>query len=68
MIGAEEFRRNAEEALEWASQSKDEIEKRDLIELASTWAKAAIASQMIFGSSLSPPPHAADELKSLTPS
>jgi hypothetical protein len=47
---------------------KDEIEKRDLIELANTWANAAIASQMIFGSSLISVPHAADELRSLTPS
>ena len=68
MTEAEEFRRYAEEALKCASQSKDEIEKRDLVGLASTWAKAAIASQMIFGSNISSPPHAADELKSLTPS
>jgi hypothetical protein len=64
MTEAEGFRRYAEEALKCASQSKDEIEKRDLIGLASTWAKAA----MIFGSNISSPPHAADELKSLTPS
>jgi hypothetical protein len=41
MANANEFRQYAEEALEWASQSKTEEEKRSLIELACTWARAA---------------------------
>jgi hypothetical protein len=50
MTEANEFRQYAKEALQCASEAKDENEKRSLIELASTWAQAAIASQMIFGS------------------
>lgn len=45
MTEAEEFRRYAEEAFICASTSKDECEKQTLMELACTWATAAIASQ-----------------------
>jgi hypothetical protein len=58
MTEANEFRRYAKEALECASKAKGENEKRSFIELAGTWAQAAIASQMIFGSGdISPQRH-----------
>jgi hypothetical protein len=60
MTEADEFRRYAEEALQWAAKSKDENEKLGLIELASTWAKAAVASRMIFGSGIISSPCDAD--------
>ena len=50
MTEANEFRQYAKEALQCASESKDENEKLSFIELADTWAQAAIASQVIFGS------------------
>ena len=42
MSEADQFRRYAEEALLWARQSKTEREKRPLLELARTWAHAAV--------------------------
>jgi hypothetical protein len=50
MTEANDFRQYAKEALQCACEAKDENEKRSFVELASTWAQAAIASQMIFGS------------------
>jgi hypothetical protein len=50
MTEANDFRQFAKEALQCAFESKDENEKLSFIELASTWARAAVASQMIFGS------------------
>jgi hypothetical protein len=46
MTEAEEFRRYAEEALQWASKSKDETEKKNLTDLACTLATAAFAGQL----------------------
>jgi hypothetical protein len=65
MTKTDEFRAYAK-ALQCTSKSKAENERLALIELAGTWSKAEVASEMIFGSSLGSPPHAADELKSLT--
>jgi hypothetical protein len=65
MTKADEFRMYTK-ALQCASKSKAENKRLALIELAGTWSKAADASEMIFGSSLGSPPHAADELRSLT--
>jgi hypothetical protein len=46
MSEASQFRQYAEEALRWATQSTTpEKEKRDLIELACTWARAAAESE-----------------------
>jgi len=56
MTEANEFRQFAKEALQCASESKDENEKLSFIDLASTWARAATASQMIFGSGVMSPP------------
>jgi hypothetical protein len=50
MTEANDFRQYAKEAFQCASEAKDENEKRSFIELAGTWAQAAIASQVIFGS------------------
>jgi hypothetical protein len=44
MSEADQFRQYAEEALVWVAQSKTEEEKRLLLELARTWAQAAVAS------------------------
>jgi hypothetical protein len=41
MTKAEQCREFAEEALRWSRQSKTEEEKKALIDLAVTWAKAA---------------------------
>lgn len=52
MTEANEFRQYAKEALRCASEAKDENEKLNFVELANTWAQAAIASEMIFGSGI----------------
>ena len=55
MTEANEFRQYAKEALQCASESKDEKEKLSFIDLADTWSRAAIASQTIFGSGVISP-------------
>jgi hypothetical protein len=50
MTEANEFWQFAKEAMQCAYQSEDENEKRNFIGLAKTWSRAALASQMIFGS------------------
>jgi hypothetical protein len=44
MGDSDQFLNYAEEALLWASQSKTEIEKQLLLELACTWTRAAVES------------------------
>jgi hypothetical protein len=44
MSEADQFRQYAEEALDWANQSKTAKEKATLLELARTWMRAATAS------------------------
>jgi hypothetical protein len=44
MADSDQFLNYAEEALLWASQSKTEIEKQLLLELACTWTRAAVES------------------------
>jgi hypothetical protein len=44
MSEADQFREYAQEALQWASESTIENEKRALLELARTWSLAAAAS------------------------
>jgi hypothetical protein len=44
MSEADQFREYAQEALQWASQSTIEKEKRALLELARTWWEAALES------------------------
>ncbi len=55
MTEAREFWQFVEEAMQCASQSEDENEKLDFIWVASTWARAALTSQMIYRSSVISP-------------
>jgi hypothetical protein len=63
MSDADLYRQYAKEAMRWSSKVKDETEKQDLIDLAFTWAQAAMASERVLGSSfassptVSVPPH-----------
>jgi hypothetical protein len=41
MSKADQFRQNAEEAMDWACNTKNETQKAMLIELARAWARAA---------------------------
>jgi hypothetical protein len=66
MTEAEEFRQYAKEAMLGSLESKDESEKRDLLELATTWSQAALLSDGVFGSSFTPSPRDADEAKAPT--
>jgi hypothetical protein len=63
MTEANEFRQYAKEAVQCASEAKDENEKLNFVELANTWAQAAIASEMIFGSGIISRWWVADEAK-----
>jgi len=60
------FRQYAKEAMRSASNSTSENEARDLVDLACTWARAALAGEKIFGSSFISSPRDADEATSLT--
>jgi hypothetical protein len=51
MTEADLFRQYAKDAMRSSSQSTNENEKRDLLDLACTWAQAALMSQRVFGSS-----------------
>jgi hypothetical protein len=44
MSETSQFRQYADEAMNWAIQSKTEKEKATLLELARTWMRAAIAN------------------------
>ncbi len=57
MTEAKEFWQFAKEAMQCASQSKDEDEKLNFMDLASTWARAALTSQMNSGVISPQPPH-----------
>jgi hypothetical protein len=61
MSDADLFRQYAKEAMRDASKSTSEDEGRALIDLACTWARAALMGQMVFGSSFTPSPRDADE-------
>jgi hypothetical protein len=50
------FRQYAKEAIHGSSKAKSENEKRALIDLACTWAKAAVASERVWGRSYTSPP------------
>jgi len=45
MTEANLFRQYAKEAMHWASKVISEIEKQNLIDLAFTWAQAALISE-----------------------
>jgi len=46
MPTASDFRQYAQEAIGWADQSKSEQEREACIDLAQTWAQAAIQAEM----------------------
>jgi len=56
MSDADLYRQYAKEAMRGSSQVKDETEKQALINLAFTWAQAAMASERVFGSSFASSP------------
>ena len=51
MSDADLFRQYSEEAIRGSSKATDENEKRSLIDLASTWAQAALLRERVLGSS-----------------
>jgi hypothetical protein len=51
MSDADLFRQYAKEAMHGSSMVTSENEKRALIDLACTWAQAALMSERVFGSS-----------------
>ena len=55
MSKAEQFWQYAEEAMLSARQSKSEIEKKGLMDLARTWAQAAMQSETTVGLNACPP-------------
>jgi hypothetical protein len=61
MTDADLFRQYAKEAMHSSSKSKSENEKQALIDLACTWAQAALVSERVLGSSFVPSPRNADE-------
>jgi hypothetical protein len=50
------FRQYAKEAIRGSSKAKSENEKRALIDLACTWAQAALASERVWESSYTSSP------------
>jgi hypothetical protein len=55
MSKADQFQQYAEEAMRWAGRAKTENEKQAYIDLARTWAQAAVQSEHIFGVADGPP-------------
>ena len=51
MSDADLFRQYAKEAMHGSSKATSENEKQSLIDLACTWAQAALMSERVFGSS-----------------
>jgi hypothetical protein len=49
MSKGDQFQQYAEEAMRWAGRAKTENEKQAYIDLARTWAQAAVQSEHIFG-------------------
>jgi hypothetical protein len=61
MTEADLFRQYAKEAMRLASKSPSENEARDLVDLACTWARAALAGERVLGSSFTSSPRDAGE-------
>jgi hypothetical protein len=66
MSDADLFRQYANEAMRAASESSSEDEGRALVDLACTWARAALAGQRVLGSSFTSSPREVDEATSPT--
>jgi len=57
MSDADLFRQYAKEAMQGSSKATNENEKQTLVELACTWAQAALMSEgVVLGSSFNPSP------------
>jgi len=54
---ADLYRQYAKEAMHGSSKVKDENEKQALIDLACTWAQAALMSERVLGASFISSPH-----------
>jgi hypothetical protein len=65
MSDADLFRQYAKEAMNAASKSTSEDEGRALIDLACTWARAALLGQTVLGSSFTPSPR--DDGEAMSP-
>jgi hypothetical protein len=66
MTEADDFRQYAKEAMRVSSKVESEIEMEGLINLALTWAQAALASDRVFGSSFTSSPRDGVEATSPT--
>ena len=66
MSEADLFRQYAKEPIHGSSKATNENEKRTLIDLASTWAQAALMSERVLGSSFVLSPYEVGEGASLT--
>jgi hypothetical protein len=66
MSDADLFRQYAKEAMYGSSKATNENEKRTLIDLACTWAHAALASERVWESSFTSSPRDVGEATSLT--
>ena len=66
MSEANLFRRYAEEAMHGSSKAKSENEKQALIDLACTWAQAALMSERVWGSIFISSPRDVGEATSLS--
>ena len=55
MSDADLFRQYAKEAMHVSSEVTSENEKQTLVEVACTWAQAALASERVWGSSYTSP-------------
>jgi hypothetical protein len=55
MSKASEFRKYADDAMHWARQTKSENEREALIDLAHTWAQAAIQAETVLFVAKNPP-------------
>ena len=61
MVKANQFRQYAEEAMRESDNVTNENEKRNLTDLACTWAQAALMSDRVFGSSFVSSPRPVDK-------
>ena len=66
MQEADLFRRYAREAAFSSARAMSENEKQALLDLACTWASAALTSERVIGSSFTLSPHDVAEATSLT--
>lgn len=66
MSEADLFRQYAKEAMHGSSKATSENEKQTLINVACTWAQAALMAERVFGSSFIASPRDGGETKSPT--